>query len=140
MFVSVEKIPPMVSHIACVCVGLLLSFYLRSDRGANECFLPGNLTLAFPNKYFSNESAIPLPGKKVRFVKSHPQKNSCAVKNISAIVIQNEPFPVAAFPFKSAHLVSELLRLKDKERMVLVSDSAMDSFPTCSDTRIQYGH
>ena len=139
MFLSLDKVSPLISHVCCIFFGLLLSYYVSSNKGSNECFLPGKVLVAFPDKYLSEDTITPSPGKKVHFAKSQASKNSCLIKNASAVIVQNEPFVVAAFNINHANFVPDVLRLKSKERLSLVSESRMDSFHTCSDTQIKYG-
>lgn len=139
MLLSLEKVPPLMSHVFCVFTGILLSYYLGSDRNGNECYLPGKVMVAFPNKYFGEES-IPVMGSRVHFAKTQAAKAACVLKNASAVVVQNDPFVVAAVPLKNAGALQNLFTLKNKERLSIVPDSRLDGLQSCSDTQIKYGY
>ena len=120
----------------CIFTGMLLVFYFAPKPKENECFLPGKIFVAFPQKQMSG--IIPHPGRKVHFAKTSADKGACVLKNLSAVIVQKEPFVVTAFSAKSVEHLSELSRLKEGEQWTLLTDS--HALANCIETKIQYGY
>ncbi len=139
MPVSLEKLPPLLSHFCCICIGLLLSYYISSETVSESDFLPKKIYLSFSEYSFKKDLSSTLPGRKILFGKTESKNSLCLFKDLHAVVVQNEPFLVAAFPLKSAGKISELLKEKNKTKLKIIPDST-HSFNFCSHTEIEYGY
>ncbi len=140
MSLFLERLPPLMSHISCVFIGLLLSYYVSADKDANQCFLAGRIFVAFPEKHFTKNSfPSPMLGGRVQFA-NHKGSKYCLIKNSNAVVIQNDPFIVTAFNMKSADLLPKLLNKTFGGELSLVSESNSNSLKICSGSEIKYGY
>ena len=139
MFIPLKHVPPLLSHMFCLFTGLILAYYFSADKTGPECFVPGKLLVAFPEHYLAEGVSPIAPGRKVYFAKKAPYKE-CLIENSISVIVQNDPFVVAAFNLKSAQLLSQILHSKNKGHLKLVSEMEMTRLQPCVENVIQYGY
>jgi hypothetical protein len=138
MLLSLERTPLVISHLSCVFIGLFLSFYLQTDKGESECFLPGKIFVSLPNSYLKEGAQTPFVGEKIHISK---HRESCLIKKASGIVVQGDPFVVMAFPFKQSDFFAEIFDKNNKKNLDLLRDKNLNgSVKFCEDRQIHYGY
>ncbi len=138
MQLSLERLPPLISHLSCIVIGITLSFLLRPESSAGESYVPEKILISLPNKTWTSKQR-PQLGSKVHFLKKTGKNHFCILKNVSAIVLQSEPYVVTSLSFKAAGSLPELLSSKNRGLLTLVSPRDAGPYKSCLETKIQYG-
>ena len=138
MFLSLERLSPLASHIICVLLGIALSYFGIAESSENQRFLPDKIFFALPNTFSKNTNNL-VPGHRVHFIKEE-NGTTCFLHNSKAIIEQKEPFLVVSIPNKDHHVLELVQNKKNKGKIRLIRDQD-SSLPLtkCSNREILYG-
>lgn len=139
MQLSLEKFPPLISHIVCVFIGVIIAYLANNKNYEQQCYLPNKVYLSDPKISSSGNKRL-LPGYKVFFVKEEAG-NFCLLSPVQATVAQNDPFLVFFIQHKHADIISILTNKNHKGKIRVVGEKNLSSsVPKCRERQILYGN
>ena len=139
MQLSLNRWPPLVSHFACLILGITLTNFARPNNVENP-FRPGRAVVSIPDHVAGakNMTAIDI-GRKIFFARKEEDHSLCLIKSSHAEIMQTEPFLVVGVTLKNIPSFAEILNRKNQGRIVLMNQLEL-TLPDCTERyQIRYG-